>query len=145
MIIFKSFLTSFELRVNIWAAWTVVKNDLCLKPNHENQVNLVQIPDTLCLYHTLPCRVSPFTAPNLLFLSRCAVYFFYVCCQFVLLTFTYFWECFMCNLLIEAHFLGLYKIFFIFELKNVENHCIKRWRSIAYRDSKKSKDRTMSI
>jgi hypothetical protein len=45
MIIFESFLTNFKASVILEAAGAEV--EIGLKPNHQNQVLLVQIPETL--------------------------------------------------------------------------------------------------
>ena len=52
MIIFESLMTTFESSVIFEAPeavlYAVSEIGSSLKPNHQNQVKLVQIPDTLC-------------------------------------------------------------------------------------------------
>ena len=50
MIIFLSFLTTFNVSNNFFgAARSLPEISLTLKPNQHSQVKLVQIPDTLCI------------------------------------------------------------------------------------------------
>ena len=54
MIIFESFLTTFEAGSIFEAAGAVTKIGSSIKSNHHNKVNLVQIPDTQTIFFLLP-------------------------------------------------------------------------------------------
>ena len=72
MIIFETLLTAFKVNSIFEEAETVAEIGLSLKPNHHNQVKLLQIPDQRCrnLYFVNLYLVIEITSSSSFFLSE---------------------------------------------------------------------------